>query len=214
KPSVGLHWRCMFLISWGASIEVEAFEGEDVSFRCSHKYASTNHKYLCKDQCADGGDKLVTVQAGGRAASGRITLVDSGDGGFTVTFSHLQLSDMGQYWCAVDLRPDHVTFIHLNVSRGTSMSRQDTGSLSCSSSVPDCDDLLVLPAAAPPPPPPDCCSHFTSKHRESTESLGLGDYVGPKPIDPYQHLDLSELEEHVYHSLNGPLGVNKHINCC
>lgn len=99
----------------GASIEVEAFEGEDVSFRCSHKYASTNHKYLCKDQCADGGDKLVTVQAGGRAASGRITLVDSGDGGFTVTFSHLQLSDMGQYWCAVE-RLGFNTFTEVQVT--------------------------------------------------------------------------------------------------
>ncbi|KAL6110366.1 cd300lg [Pungitius sinensis] len=84
--------------------------------------------------------------------------------------------------------------------------------LSCSSSVPDCDDLLALP---PPPPPPDCCSHLPLKHRESTVSLGLGEYVDvSKHIDLYQHLDLSQLEEHVYHSLNGPPGVNKQINCC
>ncbi|XP_037326877.2 uncharacterized protein LOC119217404 [Pungitius pungitius] len=84
--------------------------------------------------------------------------------------------------------------------------------LSCSSSVPDCDDLLALP---PPPPSPDCCSHLPLKHRESTASLGLGENVDvSKHIDLYQHLDLSQLEEHVYHSLNGPLGVNKQINCC
>ncbi|KAL6110367.1 uncharacterized protein ACO6RY_19460 [Pungitius sinensis] len=86
----------------GASINVEAFEGGEVSFQCSHKYARTNHKYLCKALCENREDILVTVHAGGRAASGRITLVDSGDGVFTVTFSHLQLSDLGQYWCAVE----------------------------------------------------------------------------------------------------------------
>ncbi|XP_037326875.2 CMRF35-like molecule 5 [Pungitius pungitius] len=86
----------------GASINVEAVEGQEVSFQCSHKYARTNHKYLCKALCKNREDVLVTVHAGGRAASGGITLVDSGDGVFTVTFSHLQLSDLGQYWCAVE----------------------------------------------------------------------------------------------------------------
>ncbi|KAA8595095.1 uncharacterized protein LOC116704624 isoform X2 [Etheostoma spectabile] len=87
----------------------------------------------------------------------------------------------------------------------------------CSFSAPDCADISALPA-----PPPDLCSHFTSKHRESTVTLGLGEYVdvdGPKHICQYQHLDLSQLEEHVYHSLHGnhdpkdvPLGVKEQIN--
>ncbi|XP_044046850.1 uncharacterized protein LOC122873770 isoform X4 [Siniperca chuatsi] len=88
----------------------------------------------------------------------------------------------------------------------------------CSCSSPDCPDLSALP-----PPPPDLCPHFTSKHRESTVTLGLGEYVDvdvPGHICQYQHLDLSRLEEHIYHSLQGnsgpkygPLGVKEQINC-
>ncbi|XP_034410023.1 uncharacterized protein LOC117745584 isoform X2 [Cyclopterus lumpus] len=81
----------------GAGTKVEGFEGGEVSFQCSHRYAWNNNKYLCKDPCKDRQDVLATVQNGGR-----ITLVDSGDGVFIVTFSHLQLSDMGRYWCAVE----------------------------------------------------------------------------------------------------------------
>ncbi|XP_029358783.1 uncharacterized protein LOC115043728 isoform X5 [Echeneis naucrates] len=57
-----------------------------------------------------------------------------------------------------------------------------------------------------PPPPPDFCPHFTSKYRESIVSLSLGDYVDvdvPGHMTQYQHLDLSQLEEHVYYSLSG-----------
>ncbi|GAA6220154.1 CMRF35-like molecule 8 [Lates japonicus] len=84
----------------------------------------------------------------------------------------------------------------------------------CTSSAPDCTAL---------PPPPDLCSHFTSKQRESAVTLGLSEYVDvdvPGHICQYQHLDLSRLEEHVYHSLqgnsgpkDGPLGVKEQINC-
>ncbi|XP_054461140.1 uncharacterized protein LOC129096390 isoform X2 [Anoplopoma fimbria] len=91
--------------------------------------------------------------------------------------------------------------------------------LRSSSSAPDCADLSALSL----PPPPDLCSHFTSKHRESTVTLGLGEYVDvdvPKHINQYQHLDLGQLEEHVYHSLNGlshpkdgRLGVKEQIDC-
>nr|XP_040043498.1 CMRF35-like molecule 9 isoform X1 [Gasterosteus aculeatus aculeatus] len=273
---------------------VSGVEGMKFEFKCKYVDGQQkNPKFFCRD---DNGDKmsftsLIRTQKHDQwEKSGRFSLYDNTSGAFfVVRVDALTSEDSGTYRCGVDvsLRPDHVTFIHLNVSRGTTnlpdnLTNHSTKSsvfpatvnkfhasllvtaatcvaallficlftfclllavrlrrpapqpnreassdyetmmpgvttepeLSCSSSVPDCDDLLVLPAAAPPPPPPDCCSHFTSKHRESTESLGLGDYVGPKPIDPYQHLDLSELEEHVYHSLNGPLGVNKHINCC
>ncbi|KAM8878999.1 uncharacterized protein AB9W97_014580 isoform 2-T2 [Spinachia spinachia] len=90
-------------------------------------------------------------------------------------------------------------------------------------SVPASDDVLALPPPPPspppppPPPPPDRCSHFTAKHRESTVSIGLGDYVDadvPKDIDPYQHLELSQLEAHVYDRLSGPLALKKQINSC
>lgn len=87
--------------------------------------------------------------------------------------------------------------------------------LRCTSFARDSVDL------SPALPPPDLCSHFTSKHRESAVTLGLGEYVdvdAPGHICQYQHLDLSQLEEHVYHSLNGTLkeghlGVKQQVNC-
>ncbi|KAA8595103.1 hypothetical protein FQN60_012238 [Etheostoma spectabile] len=100
----------------GADINVEGLEGEDVSFQCSHRLAWKNNKYFCKDPCKDSEDVLVTVQSSRRVKSGRIALVDSGNGVFTVTISQLQLSDSGRYWCAVD-RPgfDAFTAVHLTV---------------------------------------------------------------------------------------------------
>ncbi|XP_040892462.1 transmembrane domain-containing protein TMIGD3-like isoform X2 [Toxotes jaculatrix] len=90
--------------------------------------------------------------------------------------------------------------------------------LRCTSSAPDWADLPAFPAS-----PPDLCSHFTSKHRESTVTLGLGEYADvdmPCRLSQYQHLDLNQLEEHVYQSLHdnrshkgGPLGVKEQINC-
>lgn len=76
--------------------------------------------------------------------------------------------------------------------------------LRCGCSAPDCADLSGLS-----PPPPDLCSHFTVKQRESTVTLSLGEYVdvdAPGHICHYQHLDVSQLEEHVYHSLQGNTG--------
>lgn len=106
----------------GADINVEGFEGREVSFKCSHRLAWKNYKYLCKDPCKGTEDTLVVVKSGGRAESGRITLVDTGNGAFTVTFSQLQLSDSANYWCGVD-RPGFDTFtaVHLTVKEGTCM---------------------------------------------------------------------------------------------
>nr|XP_020443138.1 uncharacterized protein LOC109952414 isoform X2 [Monopterus albus] len=85
--------------------------------------------------------------------------------------------------------------------------------LCCSCSGPDCDDLSVISSTQP-----DLCSHFTSKYRESTVTFGIGEYVDvdvPGHACQYQHLDLSQVEEHVYHSLPGN-NCPKHgpqINC-
>lgn len=101
-------------------MKIEGFQGRNVSFQCSHRLAWTYNKYFCKDPCGSEKDRLATVKSGGRAESGRITLVDSGDGSFTVTFSDLQLSDSHQkYWCGVD-RPglDTYTQIQLTVKKG------------------------------------------------------------------------------------------------
>lgn len=101
-----------------ASIDVEGFEWGEVSFQCQHMFAWKNHKYLCKDPCKVSEDKLVTVKSGQGAESGNINLLDSGDGTFTVTFSQLQLSDSGRYWCGVDrLGLDSYTEVQLTVKK-------------------------------------------------------------------------------------------------
>ncbi|KAK5866258.1 hypothetical protein PBY51_020464 [Eleginops maclovinus] len=103
----------------GIRINVEGVEGGDVSFQCSHKLAWKSDKYLCKASCNRIEDRVVTVQSGARAESGRITLVDSGDGAFSVTFRQLQLSDKGRYWCAVDrIGFDTYTEVQLTVKEG------------------------------------------------------------------------------------------------
>lgn len=106
----------------GAEINVEGFEGGEVSFRCSHRFAWKYDKYFCRHPCRSNEDTLAKVQSGRRAKAGRITLVDSGDGVFTVTFSQLQLSDWGTYYCAVD-RPGRDTFteVYVTVKEGTCM---------------------------------------------------------------------------------------------
>uniref|UniRef100_A0A4W6DHF4 Immunoglobulin domain-containing protein n=1 Tax=Lates calcarifer TaxID=8187 RepID=A0A4W6DHF4_LATCA len=92
-----------------SDINVEGFEGGEVSFQSSHRLAWKYNKYLCRDPCKETEDILATVKSGKRVESGRITLVDSGDGVFNVTFSQLRLSDSGKYWCGVD-RPGFDTF--------------------------------------------------------------------------------------------------------
>lgn len=106
----------------GANINVEGFKGGDVSFHCSHILAWKNNKYICKDPCKETKDILVTVKSGERAESGRITVVDLGNGVFNVTFSQLKLSDSGRYWCAVE-RPGFDTFtaVILTVKDGKCM---------------------------------------------------------------------------------------------
>uniref|UniRef100_A0A3Q0S7X4 Immunoglobulin domain-containing protein n=1 Tax=Amphilophus citrinellus TaxID=61819 RepID=A0A3Q0S7X4_AMPCI len=116
-------------------IKVEGFQGRNVSFQCPHKLAWAYDKYLCKDPCTSREDRLVTVKSGGRAESGRITLVDSGDGSFTVTFSHLQLSDSQNYWCAVD-RPGFDTYTEIQLTvltkfGSTAPPGQETGGCGC-----------------------------------------------------------------------------------
>lgn len=98
------------------------FEGEKLSFQCSHRLASKNNKYFCNYPCKTTKDKLVTVESGGRAEAENITLEDRGDGVFSVTFNQLHLSDTGGYFCGVD-RPgfDTYTSVHLTVKEGMCM---------------------------------------------------------------------------------------------
>lgn len=67
-------------------------------------------------------------------------------------------------------------------------------------SCPDCAELSDFP-----PPPSDLCSSPESKQRDSIISQGLSEYVEvdtPRRICQYQNLDLSQVEEHVYHGLH------------
>ncbi|XP_015245492.1 PREDICTED: uncharacterized protein LOC107094427 isoform X1 [Cyprinodon variegatus] len=71
----------------------------------------------------------------------------------------------------------------------------------CRCSHPECIDLATLPQ-----PPSDVCPCFTEEHRKSAISCNVGEYVDvdvPGHLCPYQHLEQSQLEEHVYHSLHG-----------
>uniref|UniRef100_A0A3Q4C0B5 Immunoglobulin domain-containing protein n=1 Tax=Mola mola TaxID=94237 RepID=A0A3Q4C0B5_MOLML len=103
-----------------SNINVQGLERGEVQFHCSHTLAWYNQKYLCKDPCKTGEDVLLTVQSGQVVESGRITLVDLGDGHSSVTFSQLRLSDSGRYWCGVDrLGFDTFTEIYLTVKEGT-----------------------------------------------------------------------------------------------
>ncbi|XP_031720739.1 uncharacterized protein LOC116393002 isoform X2 [Anarrhichthys ocellatus] len=247
---------------------VNGVEGQRFDFRCKYEDGQQNNaKYFCYEN-DDNDDKmsstLIRTQKHDQwDKGGRFSLYDNTTGAFfIVRVDSLTSEDSGTYRCGVNAIPDHISFIHLNVSREIHLSlfvtaamciaamlficlftlclllairhqrpgarqNRETSSdyetmmpgvrtepeLSCSSPTPDCADPSALPS-----PPPDLCSHFTSKHREST--VTLDEYVDVDVPKQYQHLDLSRLEEHVYHSLNGlsdpkdgPLGVKKQINC-
>ncbi|XP_072240567.1 uncharacterized protein [Leuresthes tenuis] len=69
----------------------------------------------------------------------------------------------------------------------------------CKCSANDCPESSALPR-----PPSDLRHSFTSKYRESAISLSFGEYVDVDVtcrMSQYQHLDLSQLDENIYHSL-------------
>ncbi|XP_060922509.1 CMRF35-like molecule 8 [Limanda limanda] len=79
----------------------------------------------------------------------------------------------------------------------------------CTCSSSDCAAL-----SAPPLPPPERCPHFTSEHRESAVSLDEYAEVDVRGrVCRYQDLDLSQLEDHVYHTLCGHKDGPMQMNC-
>ncbi|XP_041838132.1 CMRF35-like molecule 8 isoform X2 [Melanotaenia boesemani] len=104
-----------------AEINVEGHEWGEISFQCTHRHAFNNDKYFCKSPCKSNEDILVAVSPGTSVESGRITLQDSGNGAFTVTIKHLQLSDSQIYFCGVDRwGRDTYTSVHLSVHKALS----------------------------------------------------------------------------------------------
>ncbi|XP_026159786.1 uncharacterized protein LOC113128573 [Mastacembelus armatus] len=250
------------------STAVTGVEGKPFHFKCEYPRRWQSHaKYLCRiDQ--EASNLLIWTEKHDQWERNKsLSLYDNITAAFfIVKVDKLVPEDSGTYLCGVDINlcPDHITIIQLNVSQvtATSTSSMDLTvdrlhmplfltvvmcvvamlfvclftlclllavkqqSLSphqkresssdyenmkpgvlrepdscCSCSAPDSTDLSALPS-----PPPDFCSHFTSKCRESTVTLGIGEYVDvdvPGHNCQYQQLDTSQLEEHVYHSLHG-----------
>uniref|UniRef100_A0A3P9MSW1 Immunoglobulin subtype domain-containing protein n=1 Tax=Poecilia reticulata TaxID=8081 RepID=A0A3P9MSW1_POERE len=92
-------------------LEASGHVGGNVSIHCFSSWSPINvselhsvHFYI-----------LVDVSPGKIATSGRITLVDSEDGSFTVKITQLLLSDAHVYWCAV-IRSISNTYTSVNLT--------------------------------------------------------------------------------------------------
>ncbi|XP_053273108.1 uncharacterized protein LOC128430965 isoform X2 [Pleuronectes platessa] len=265
--------------------DVTGVEGQTFSFTCEYPQSwQSNAKYLCRE---DDNDNILihTDRHNQWETNGRFSLYDNTTGAFLlVQVDRLVQEDGGRYRCGVhvDLQPDHISVIHLNVSQakpptnltrhinevsttstdvkvdklnislfltaamcaaailfvclftlcllcavkhqrsGPRQNRETSGDYEtmtpgegtepeprCTCSSSDCAAL-----SAPTLPPPDLCPHSTSKHRESTVSLGEYAEVDVRGhVCQYQHLDLSQLEDHVYHALCGPKDGPIQMNC-
>ncbi|KAI3352923.1 hypothetical protein L3Q82_019504 [Scortum barcoo] len=187
-------------------------EGQGLDIRCDYQDGwQDNTKYFCHVVDKVPTNPLIrTVDHNQWMREGRFSLYDNTTGAFfVVRVDKLMLEDSGSYWeqcdlsCKKQFTVSSLLFIPQTSSDYETMMPgvRNEPELCSSCSSPDYCDVSALP-----PPPPDLCSHFTSKQRESTVSLGHGEYVdvdAPGYICQYQHLNLSQLEEHVYHSLHG-----------
>ncbi|KAL1281677.1 hypothetical protein QQF64_000480 [Cirrhinus molitorella] len=94
-------WICLseigILATDGAAIHVQGYTGKDVIITCSHRWASKNLKYFCRDPCKASNILVKSDQS----PTGRYTLTDFGYDTFTVNITDLQESDSGIYWCGV-----------------------------------------------------------------------------------------------------------------
>ncbi|XDV15913.1 hypothetical protein PO909_015854, partial [Leuciscus waleckii] len=97
--------------------ELHGYSGKHIIISCSHKLASNNIKYFCRDPCED---RDILVQSD-QSPKGRYKLEDSGTGTFNVTITDLQGSDSGIYWCGVDRTGlDTYQEVNLTVSKASS----------------------------------------------------------------------------------------------
>ncbi|XP_073763451.1 uncharacterized protein isoform X1 [Danio rerio] len=95
-------WLWTFISEFKTSttdeVSTQGYKGRNITITCSHKWASDNIKYFCRDPCKDTTEVLVKSD---QSPKGRYTLKDTGDV-FTVTITNLQESDSGVYWCGVE----------------------------------------------------------------------------------------------------------------
>uniref|UniRef100_A0A3B4U036 Immunoglobulin V-set domain-containing protein n=1 Tax=Seriola dumerili TaxID=41447 RepID=A0A3B4U036_SERDU len=99
----------------GAIINEEGFEGGEVSFQCSYKFAWKNDKYFCKDECKEAEDILATVKSEQNKDSwSKYSIKDEGNT-FFVTISRLTQDDAGIYWCGIE-RVGFDTYNELHLS--------------------------------------------------------------------------------------------------
>uniref|UniRef100_A0A3B4U020 Ig-like domain-containing protein n=1 Tax=Seriola dumerili TaxID=41447 RepID=A0A3B4U020_SERDU len=111
-------------VKTSAVLEVSGHVDGEVSIHCSVSWTKDNssehsNMYFCKGVCSR---ENILIQTERKRSSGRITLADSGNRVFSVTFRQLQLSDSGKYWCGVDrLGFDTYTAVILTVKEGKCM---------------------------------------------------------------------------------------------
>ncbi|XP_072513973.1 CMRF35-like molecule 7 isoform X2 [Salminus brasiliensis] len=82
--------------------EIEGLVNEHLNISCTHGWASTNIKYLCRWNCKNSDMLIRSIGVGKVAQKGRYLLYDRGGGRFTVTIAGLWKSDSGRYWCGVE----------------------------------------------------------------------------------------------------------------
>ncbi|XP_056312077.1 CMRF35-like molecule 1 [Danio aesculapii] len=104
-----------FKTSTTDEVSTQGYKGRNITITCSHKWASDNIKYFCRDPCKDTEVLVKSDQS----PKGRYTLKNTGHGVFTVTITDLQKSDSGVYWCGVErVGLDTFNQVTLTVSEG------------------------------------------------------------------------------------------------
>uniref|UniRef100_A0A668ASI3 Immunoglobulin domain-containing protein n=1 Tax=Myripristis murdjan TaxID=586833 RepID=A0A668ASI3_9TELE len=103
---------------WEANpLTVTGVVGEQVTFTCSHSFASSNTKYFCKETC-EHEDVLIRSETKPAFSKGRYRIWDGGNT-FNVTITDLKVTDTGMYRCAIDrLGLDTYTAVRLIVTHG------------------------------------------------------------------------------------------------
>ncbi|XP_077057573.1 CMRF35-like molecule 9 isoform X3 [Siphateles boraxobius] len=117
-------WLWIFLSEFKTSTTggISGYTGRYIIIPCSHKWASSNIKYFCRDPC---GARDILVKSD-RSPEGRYTLEDSGTGTFYVNITDLQESDSGIYWCGVQrFGKDTYQEVNLTVSKDNTKNLEE-----------------------------------------------------------------------------------------